>query len=220
MTNKGPTCPQSGECAEEQRREHHPYKRKRGGRRGDARVAKSNQKTGQGRGPKRGGDPGSASGQFPRRLLQRIPLWASLVGRSGIRAPRTSPPSTPGLFPAQTRRAQPSRVSLTPEEPLASSSSSPLQAGDAGLTARSQKVAPSGARSPPTVRPGPSPSATAATADPDAESGSGGSDNIPTFSRRRSWRKPRRSRGVFGKPQGSFSRPHPQPWGGRKGGRS
>lgn len=57
----------------------------------------------------------------------------------------------PGLLSAQTRRAQPSRAALTPEEALAPSSSSPLQAGDVGLTARAQKAAPRGARSPRTA---------------------------------------------------------------------
>ena len=78
MRNKGLTgpsdCTQTGKCAgarEEGRfsieLNHHKWKRV--GRRGEARVAKSKQKPGQGRGLKWGGDPGSASGQFLGHLL-------------------------------------------------------------------------------------------------------------------------------------------------------
>lgn len=112
-----------------------------------------------------------------------------------------------GLFPAQTHRTQFSRAALTPEEALAPSSSSPLQACDVGLTARSQKVvAPSGARSPRTAvetraqYPDHSSNCSgSAGADPDADSGPGGSDCIPTSYRRCSprWRR----RGVFLKPK-------------------
>ena len=77
MRNKGLTgpsdCTQTGKCAggrEEGRfsAEHNHHEWKRVGRRGEARVATSKQKPGQGRGPTRGGDPGSASGQFLGRL--------------------------------------------------------------------------------------------------------------------------------------------------------
>lgn len=98
----------------------------------------------------------------------------------------------PGLFPAQTRCTQFSRAALTPEEALAPSSSSPLQACDVGLPARSQKVvAPSGARSPRTAvetrarYPDHSGNGSGSgAADPDADSCPGGSDCIPTSYRR------------------------------------
>lgn len=66
-------------------------------------------------------------------------------------SPRPSPP--PGLAgpPAALRlRPSPARYpgALTPEEAAAPSSSLPLQAGDVGLTARSQKEAPGRARCP------------------------------------------------------------------------
>lgn len=98
-------------------------------------------------------------------------VWAGIKGstsRAGSLAPPTSDNPlgflsravrgaltpwrfAPGLLSAQTRHAQPSRAALTPEEALAPSSSSPLQAGDVGLTARAQKAAPRGARSPRTA---------------------------------------------------------------------
>lgn len=105
-----------------------------------------------------GRDPGSATRQVLGRPPRRVTLRASslrspghaTLGRSSLRS-----------FPAGIRHAQPSRAALTPEEALAPSSSSPLQAGDVGLTARSQKAAPSGARSPRTAAgdssPGPRP---------------------------------------------------------------
>lgn len=71
---------------------------------------------------------------------------------------------------------------------MAPSSSSPLQAGDVGLTARSQKVAPSGARSPRTAvetraqDPGHRCSCSGSgVADPDAKGSPGGSDYLRTF---------------------------------------
>ena len=116
---------------------------------GGGKDGKGKREQGQGRGPTLGGDPGSAS-----RVSSRAPptkdnapgfLPLALPGHAPLRRP------SPGLFSAGTRRAQPSRASLTPEEALAPSSSSPLQADDVELTARSQKVAPSGARSPRTA---------------------------------------------------------------------
>lgn len=111
--------------------------------------SKGKQEPSQGRGPRLGGDPGSAS----RAGSLAPPTSDNPLGflSRAVRGALTPWTFAPGLLSAQTRRAQPSRAALTPEEALAPSSSSPLQAGDVGLTARAQKAAPRGARSPRTA---------------------------------------------------------------------
>lgn len=80
-----------------------------------------------GRGPAARG-PGTRTGQSPAAA----PAWPPVL------------PQPSGCAPA--RPATPS--ALTPEEAAAPSSSLPLQAGDVGLTARSQKAAAGRARCP------------------------------------------------------------------------
>ena len=97
--------------------------------------------------PRAGAEAGRGSGKRLRAVSRAPPItdkaWGFLSRTARVCALRMSAPEACSqLRPARPR---PSRGALTPEEALASSSSSPLQAGDVGLTARSQKVAPSAA---------------------------------------------------------------------------
>lgn len=133
VTAPRPGCVQRGREGGQVPSRAQQHKRKRGDRRAD-KDSKGKQEPSQGRGPKLGGDPGSAS-----RAGSRAPPTSDnplSVLSQAVRGALTPPTSTPGLLSAQNRRAQPSPAALTPQEALAPSSSSPLQAGDVGLTAR------------------------------------------------------------------------------------
>nr|XP_035117656.1 uncharacterized protein LOC118145059 [Callithrix jacchus] len=167
--------------------EHNYQKRKRGGV--GAQLPNTNRTRAKGGDLRWAGIQEAPPEQVLWRPLPRVTFCVSSPRASWVSARQTCAPR-PVPDRLRSHRAESPQAALTPEEALAPSSSSPLQAGDVGLTARSQKAAPSGARSPrsavetPAQSPGRSGTAATAAADPEAVRDPDGSDVTPTSSGR------------------------------------